>query len=59
MKAITVSIMEEKKRKEKVKELNQLLSKIERSSTKDESAKLDQDKQPEIANKNDRFPTFR
>ena len=54
--------MDEKKRKEKVKDLSQLLSKMEKTAKSDMVDDLKAFKQnpgPEILNTNSRFPTFR
>ena len=61
LKAVTVSKMEEKKRKDKVKDLHQLFSSIEKSGKNNpqEAGIKNHNKVPEILNKNTRFPTFR
>ena len=61
LKAVTVSKMEEKKKKDKVKDLHQLFSSIEKTGKNNpqEAGTKDHNKVPEILNKNTRFPTFR
>jgi hypothetical protein len=50
--------MEEKKKKEKVKDLNQLLSKLDKKCPEETEQQKTQ-QIPEVLNKNSRFPTFR
>jgi hypothetical protein len=62
LKAVSVSKLEEPKRKGKVQDLNQLRAKIEKSAknkTEVQESSLQQKQGPEIPNKNPRFPTFR
>jgi hypothetical protein len=61
LKAVSVSKLEDPKRKGKVQDLNQLRAKIEKSAknkTEVQESSL-QNQGPEIPNKNPRFPTFR
>jgi hypothetical protein len=59
--ALEIAALEEKKKNEKIRDLNQLLVQIDKSSKTNtqEQNQMTSHKIPEIANKNARFPTFR
>ncbi len=62
LKAVSVSKLEDPKRKAKVQDLNQLRAKIEKcakNKTEVQEPSLQQNQGPEILNKNPRCPTFR
>jgi hypothetical protein len=61
LQAVSVSKLEEPKRKGKVQDLNQLRAKIEKSAKNKTEVQepCQQNQGPEITNKNPRFPTFR
>jgi hypothetical protein len=61
LESIEVAALEEKKKNDKIRDLNQLLAQIDKSSKNitQELNQTDSHKLPEIDNKNARFPTFR